>query len=130
MIQHMTKTVYSGDIYEHAALQSALAATNHVIPWANVPKDVQHAFLVTQHELGDLLRTAKSTAVRASADGYWCLAVKGNPILLESQLREDSHPDAIAGSPNLLTLRRIKLEEVRLFDANDQKTLARVLIND
>jgi hypothetical protein len=119
--------IYDGDIYPEAALQAALANKEHVIPFATLPSDIRGAYLACQHELDDLVETARATAVRANTDGWWCVSVKGNPVLLESQL-SPSFPDADAINPNTLQLRRITLEEVPLFDAADQNALLKALL--
>lgn len=118
--------IYGEDIYSEAALQAALTNIDHVLPFNTLPKDIQAAYIECQHELGDLMSTARAMAVRATSDGAWTLSVKGNPVLLETQLL-DGFPSARADSPNVLTLRRITLEEVQLFDADDQKVLVKTL---
>lgn len=93
---------------------------NHVIAYSNIPEDIRGVF--------DTLQKGGAIAVRASADGFWCIRLKPgtNAVALEGLLRGVGVP-AFAGSATLLTLRAITTAEVALFDESDQSTLSRAI---
>ena len=96
----------------------------HIIDFAKIPQDIRAAYQVAQ-----LTPHCKSVAVRASADGYWGLAVTGNPITLEEQFIR-FFPGCFAGSPTWFSLRRIKKNEIELFDLSDQKVLSEMATDE
>jgi len=119
--------IYDGDLYSEAALAAATANTKHAIPFGTMPKDIQMAFLSCQHELGDLISTGRATAVDITTTGFWFFHVKGNPIILASDLKEQGFHEAQAWDANVLFVRRITFEEVKLFNNADQAILMKAL---